>query len=349
MKVERKPVAIPLPCYSKELDLSAVRCQRCAHLKGCSEHTGSRRSKVPMSRIEFKLVPPQYNRADTLPGEDVELAHINAVYSLCYQTVFGKHVGADVRRFAGEVARDAAALNTTIRVYMLATMVGFQQSLRELNRLEESDKLIHREFSPAMLIGSKARSRAANYAHVCRSQFGTFNLSALDMLTEANLTNNAIETGLLESEVIAGKFIVGRKAFEGGPVEADLYALHENDLDDYWLALEDSYTSTVLCPKKPLDVASVDAKLKRKRFAVKQIIAHLKRYTTAGFAAHMARNTIMPAALSRVLQHFRLDADMFEVPVDPVTNAFEFWKELGRGVQHLRCLRMYYGPKFENL
>lgn len=346
MTMERNPVEAPLPCYGNELDLTETKCQRCPHMRACSRDSGSRRDKVPINEAVFRLIPPSFGHMEVMPGEDPELAHIGAVYSLCHEAVFGKHVRASVRHIAAEVAAAAAAMDCSIRLYILAVMVGFQQD--QQFREAESDRTLTHPFSPNMLTGARAARRAENYAHVCRSRFGTFNLQALDMITDGRLADQAVETRMFNSELIAAKFIVGRKATDGGLVEPDFYRLFEYDLDEHWLAIEPSYTKTVLFPKEPVQWAASKAIL-RKRFDVKQTIARMKRHTSAGFAAHAARNAVMAEVTQRVLQHFRIMDEMLEVPVDPVTNAFEFWKSIGNAIQHIRCLRIYFGSRFEQL
>jgi len=343
--VQKIPVVTPLPCYAVELNLYDPVCQRCPHLRNCTRDTGSRRDKVPLKNVEFKLIPPKFAKVEPALGEDPELVHIDAVYSLCHQTVFGKHVRSNLRRTAPQIALAAAQLNCSIRLYILAAMVGHQQA--QLYLEEAHGAVNSRPFSEGMLVTPQAATCVENYAHVCRSQFGTFTLSAVDLLHETNLSDRSMEAGLLRSEVIAGKFIAAVKAGEAGLAEPELYARYEFDLDEHWLALEPSYVKFVLNPPPGIQPPEATAALKRKRFDVRQTMAFMKRHRSAGFAAHMARNSIMPAAVMRVLAAFRLDGDMLEVTRDPVTDSFEFWKELGRAVQTLRCLRMYYGPHID--
>lgn len=351
---QRTAVSTPLPCYGIELDLGDPTCQKCPHLRDCHKDSGERRDRIPLQKVEFQLIPPSFGQLVPLPGEDPEFVHINSVYSLCYQTVFGKHVHANLKREAPQIAAAAARQNCSIRLYMLASMLGFQQAgiarAKEEAAIEKDVTAVttQRPFTASMLLNKRAESSVSNFAHICRSRFGTFTLNAIDLLTERDQSNPGVEARMLQSEIIAAQHIVAIKSGEGGPAEPSLYAMHEFNLDEHWLAVEPSYAQLVLYPKKaPNPPFPTSQALERKRFAVKQTIAFMKRNPTAGLAAHVARNNIMQAALLRVLTGLRLPADTLEVDPDPVVDAFEFWKRLGWAVQHLHCLRIYYGKHIQ--
>ena len=335
--MERTPFKSPLPCYGMEQDLKTEKCRTCPHREGCRQHMGDRRDKVKLSQAVFDTVPKALSIV-VLEGEDPELVNIQTVYTECHLSVFGQKPKDDVRRYAPELARICARMECSIRLYMLAAMMGFK-----LNR----DYVVgHTDgkpgsFSARHLTTTNAGKHVQMYAGICRKEFGTFSLHGLVNADRTGVGPTLIEKQLLASEVIAGKFIVAHKALHGGPSEPLLYHWHETSLDPYWLAIQPSYMQLVLDPH--IHGRQGSPAQKRHRYAVVQTLRHLKTHVHVARAVHQARNAILPQAVGLVVNHHHFDVDDFEIGSAPIKDSFTLWKNIGRAIQHYRCLNLYYG------
>ena len=196
-----------------------------------------------------------------------------------------------------------------------------------------------------MLLGASAVKRARMYAEMCNREFGSFKLPALSSLVNEDFVNASLEKHMLHSEVVAGKFIVGHKMLHGGPVWDLLFDTHELTLDPYWLAIDETYLTQVFYPY--LDKKSGTDQIQQHRFSVKQVLGHLKKYSTAAQNTFHIREKIMPEAVAEVLNSFGHQPDDFSIDPEPVTKPLEFWVYLGRAMQQFQCLLYLEGqPSF---
>lgn len=299
---------------------------------------GRRGNRVSLDQATFNLVPPAFKDKHSMDADDdPEFVYMDRVYALCYSAIFDKHTSASLKRVRTAVAEKAKAAKCSIRLYMLAAMMGHLRSQDEI--LGHTHAGYASEMSPKHLLSTRAEEHVKVYAEICRKKFGAFTIAELDMLHAGNVVADDIQTRMLHSEVIAGKFIVAAKAKGDAEIEQALYFRYEIALDPHWLAVEPSYTELILRPfmkKKFGNTAD-----QHHRQDTLKIIGFLKSHPTAAHAVHLARNFSMKQALCRVLDSHRRNPDDFEIEAAPVTNAFAFWKDIGRALQHVYCLNLY--------
>jgi len=328
------PVQKPLPCYSLEFNKADPRCQACPHRTGCIQHSGSRVYKIPLSKATFKLIPDGYEKAYDFDLEDPELPHIQRTYFDCYDTVFNRAAPDDVTRMAKELLAAARQTQCSLRLYILANMVGHRESQKL--RMTKTEQALPRPFRAKMLLGVTALKRTQMYAEMCNREFGTFALSSLSTLVDENFEKDSLENHMLHSETVAGTSIVGWKILHGGSAWANLFDTHELTLDPYWLAIDETYLLTVLQPY--LDNKRGTEQIQQHRFSVAQALGYLKKHQTAAMNAFHVRETIMPKAVAEVLRYFGHRPEDFDIDPEPITKPLEFWVYLGRALQHFQCL-----------
>jgi hypothetical protein len=315
---------------------------------------GRRSRQIPLRKAVFNLMPEKLDDTSAVyETEDPEYSSMHRVYTLCYMTIFNKSPknAHRVLEYRDEIASEARQAKCSIRMYMLAAMLGYERERERAAEGAAATGHVDREYSvemhPKFLVNKRAAQYVEIYGDLCRQQFGTFNASELNMLMRGQRgVITELHTKILYSEVIAGKFIVAMKANRAGQVEEELYRRFETALDPHWLAVEPSYVEQIISP------------FIRERFGTKteqnhrhnviSVLKLLKEKPTAGSAVHFARSAVMPQAVERVLATHRYNPDDFEIEASTVTNAFAFWKDLGRAIQQMYCLSVYRSQIEEN-
>jgi hypothetical protein len=328
------PVQRPLPCYSLEYNKADPRCQVCPHQTGCVQHSGRRAIQVPLSKAKFRLIPDSYEKAYDFDLEDPELPHVQRTYFDCYDTIFNRAASDDVTRSAKELLAAARQTQCSLRLYILANMVGHRESQK--TRITKTEQALPRPFRAKMLLGTTATKRARMYAEMCNKEFGTFALSSLSSLVEENFTDKSLEKHMLHSETVVGKYIVGYKILHGGPAWDSLFDAHELTLDPYWLAIDETYLFTKLQPY--LEKKCGTEQIQQHRFSVTQVLGYLKKHSTAAVNTFHVREAIMPQAVAEVLHHYGHQPDDFNIDPEPIVKPLEFWVYLGRALQQFQCL-----------
>ncbi len=336
--MERTPFKAPLKCYGFELDLGTQRCQQCPHQTNCCAAMGKRANRVPLSKAAFNFVPKRYKVNLNLEDvDDPEYVNMNRVYTLCYLSIFNKHSAESTNEYRDQIAQNARELRCSIRLYMLAAMLGYSRHQDEV--MGHTDQAYAKAMHPKFLINKRAFDYVQMYGDLCRKRFGGFTLTDLDVLHGGGVAADDVQTRILHSEIIAGKFIVAFHANRGGDVETELFQRYETALDPYWLATEPSYMTVVL---EPFLKAKTGTKVQQNhRHNVIKTIGELKRRPSIGHATHLARTMIMPQPIERVLYAYRRTADDFEIETETVTNSFTLWRAIGRALQQLYCLNVY--------
>ncbi len=293
---------------------------------------GFRKDKVYLSRVKFEIIPELLaNRLDvsSIYGNDPDAQDIQSIYTMCHKTVFGND-GGPVGKDRDKIVTNAAVAEVQLRLFILANMIGWRETHAG------------QEFYAKALIGEPARKRVLVYSDVCRKKFGTFDSKSLDSLTGGSANDDTnLNAKMLNSEIVAGSWIVGYKRRRGSSAIKSLYRNKELDLDPHWLAIEESYSETIIAQhlKKPFGNVSEN----RHRFTVTQIIGELKRKPTKAVHVFNARQNIMPKALMHVIGGQGFALSDFEAPKSPVTNAFQFWRDMGLAMQHVECMRYLDG------
>ena len=295
-----------------------------------------------MSKLQFKLVPKAYQKTFDVNLEDPELPHIQRTYVHAYDTVFAKSPKDDVRRFTQEIVSAAQQAECALRTFMLAVMLGHKKE-GERNLANADVNVMPRPFTAKMLTGKKAVNRARNFAALCNKEFGTFSLSSMATLVDEDCASTQLEQVMLNSETVAGKFIVGYKLRHGGPPWAALYDAHELGLDPRWLAIEQTYMDEIYAAH--LRNPRGTQRIRDHRFSVSQVMGRLKKHRDEAIVNFQARETIMPKAVEAVLAHFGHAPVDFEAAAQPITDPLELWVFIGRAMQHYQCLKYLSGQK----
>lgn len=338
--MERIAQPVPKPCYAVEFDLSSPICQECEFQQQCFDALGARKHKITLNKVEFKLVPKSYG-LDNVTVEDPELPTIERTYLVCHQTIFGRRPKDRISQHKNLLLRNVKLAGCSIRLFMLANMIGFKQQQKQI--AENTDRSVKHYYSAVLFTHANSIERVNMYREMCRKEFGTFDLSALDTLTEGGYAENDVERRLSMSEITAAKFLVGFKLRNGGPPWKYLYDSLEFQLDPYWLATEPSYRDTVL--KAYLGGERGSKAINNHRYSVTQIIAQMKKKKDWAIAIFQARERIMPRSVSEVLHHFGFHEEDFEIDQEPITSTTDFWVFVARAMQHIHCIRYLEGDR----
>lgn len=333
-----QPTAVkaPLPCYGTGYSAKDAECAACPHRPGCMEIMERKLRYVPLRLAKFDLVPPDYDLVyEKTFAEDPEIAAMQRTYVACYRTIFGKHPPDSAQSRAPQIADAAKRNDCSIRLYLLACMLG--HSIHQGTLKELAGRAKAAPFTVRHLTGKIAEGRAKMFRETCAKEYGTFSVSSLDTLSGLSLDKDSPEYKVLTSEVKVGHFIVDYKIGQGGPVYQALYRELETTLDPLWLAIEESYKVTILDGHLARP-RGTDTE-KSHRFAVTQAITYLKKHKQAGLMVHITRQDLMPKAIREVLSLFGYGVDDFEIENTPVTDPINLWVTLGLAIQHHQCLK----------
>jgi predicted secreted protein len=338
--MERIAQPVPKPCYAVEFDLSNPVCQECEFQKSCFESLGPRKHKVTLDKVEFSLVPKAFGLTK-IPVDDPELPTIERTYIVCHQTIFGRRPKDKIGQHLTSILANVRKSKVAIRMFMLANMVAYQQQQRVI--AEKSDASEKRYYSSKLLTYANSITRVEMFREMCQKEFGTFNLSSLDTLTEGGYAENDIERRMEHSEITAAKTLIGYKIRNGGPAWTNLYDHQELTLDPHWLATEDTYKESILTPYWAGNKGT--RMLANHRYSVCQVLAQMKKKKDWAIAVFQARERIVPLCLGRVLHSFGYSPKDFEVEQLPVTNMMDFWLGIARAIQHVECIRYIDGDR----
>jgi len=299
----------------------------------------SRLNRIPLSKATFRILPEAYEMRFNIDIDDPETPELQRVYLLCHTTVFGKEpTNYNIGKYREDIITNVRKANCSLRLFLLSNMMGHLRMEAEMVAKTPLHRTRH--FKVHMLADSKALERASMYSELCRKKFGTFTLSALSALHETNYEANDIEYKMLNSEVTAGRWLVGHKMVHEGPPYDLFYECEEMNLDPYWLAIEDTYKKLVLDRD-----AKSSLEIRRHRYSVVQSIGFLKRHKNVAITVFRARQQILPQAVARVLEHFGYKVDDFEIEDKAITNPLELWVTLGRAILHYNLLNYLHGEK----
>ncbi len=340
--MEQTPQKAPLPCFGLEHDRNAPECRQCPHADRCIEYMGTREGKVPLDRIRFDILPPNY-REHTLASyqlTDPELPYLQRLFCDCYKSVFHRNPTENISRYKDEIARNANKVPCSVRMFLLANMVAHEIGQGVV--VGHTEKARASKFKGILLTGALSIRRAQQYQKTCQDRYGTFSLKSLEIL--ANDDKDPIEGTMLRSETTAGIWLVNYKIRYRAPRLEALAALYEDmelHLDPEWLALDDNYAETVLKPY--VDRKTGTEVLQRHRFNAFHVHARFKRRPSLGRNAWLARQDILRDAVRAVLDNFGYAPGDFLYTREPVTNMPDFWLELGKVIRHNHCLRFING------
>lgn len=290
-----------------------------------------RRAHTRLSALKFRLAP---KFGDPPPVKDPELAELQQLYTQCYLTVFGRPPPDRLDQRPKVLERLEAACQEagcTLRMFVLASMVGHRET-------QQAQK-----FYANMLLGPFAVKRALRYREACSREFGAFDLQSLELLTAAATQN--LQQRLLNSEILAGQWVVGYKLRFDGPYGPRFYQEEELKLDPYWLATEGTYFELVL--RENLAQPTKNSALARHRFKVGRLLVELKKNARGGGAYAKAmfqlREAAAPEAVRRVLARYGLQPDDFTSKDQVVTDMLAFWGDLALALKNYFVARYLDG------
>lgn len=286
-------------------------------------------NRIDVDKVRFKLMPvaiwPQ-GEAETVYDSDPSLRDIEDVYILLHSIVFRCKPRGRVGRSRDLIAEGARRAGVSIKLFMLANMCGWDHSHNGI------------PFFAKSMTGDFAVKQVKKFAEVCRERYGTFDVTSLDMLMGTDAAQKDLDSIMLNSEVIAGTWIVSYKIFYAGDMYRKLYDELELSLHPSWLAIEPTYKAYVLNRhiKEPFGTERVKAH----RWNVMHTMREMKRDNRLCQSRMFfrKREQIMPQAVRKVLAMRNFRPDHFQMEDSVVVNALKFWGRLGQAVQHYECL-----------
>ena len=201
--MERQPQKSPLPCFGLEHDKFDPKCQTCPHYDDCRLYMGNRLDKVPLNRIKFDLMPetPEHSKfnfkKDAFEMDDPELPYLQRLYTDCFYSVFSRNALDNASQYKDLIARNARKASCSVRMFMLANMVAHQ--VHEQAVITNTEKGRATTFRVRLLTGDLSIKRAKAYQEMCHDRFGTFSLTSLSVLTDADTSD--LEATMLRSEI----------------------------------------------------------------------------------------------------------------------------------------------------
>jgi hypothetical protein len=332
----------PKPCFGLEHDLTNELCQECPVNEDCFQALGLRRGMVPLNKVPIQLVPVGYKVELEIIMGDPELPELERIYILCYKTIFRKLPKDRIGRNKEKLLQMIKDSECSVRLYMLTLMIAHVRQ-KEIVAGENPALANERPFTAFKLMAPNALSKLDLYREMCRKEFGTFDLTALDVLTGESHEESNVDKLLLNSEVMAGKFVVDIKIRSGGPQYVErLFKEKELHLDPHWLAIEPRYENLVF--SKFLDrTLTGTATEMRHRHSVGMVVTALKKRKDYAIGLHQARERALAKAIPKVLSHFGYLPTDFEIDNQPVTDVLEFWCFVGRAISWHKCLRYVRG------
>jgi hypothetical protein len=196
--MERIAQPVPKPCYAVEFDLSMPVCQQCEFQRACFEALGDRKHRITLEKAQFKLVPKSYG-LDNVSVDDPELPTLERTYLLCHKAIFGRRPKDRIGAHKNSLLMHVREANCSIRLFMLTNMVAFKQQQRLI--AEKTEKSARLFYSSVLFSHASSVKRVKMFREMCHKEFGTFDLSALDTLTEGGYAEHDIERRMEHSEV----------------------------------------------------------------------------------------------------------------------------------------------------
>ncbi len=319
-----------MACYGLEQFPTNPLCPTCPHKTGCAELMDHLAGRIKITEAAFRFVPPLLEYRYTVDEAfriDLDRSNIEKVYAFCHEWVFGYSPKSRIGKYEEAIMARVVQAETSLKLFFLANMYGWKQSKQT-------------PFYAKVLTMEHAIEVLHTFAKTCDKAYGVFDTTTLDRLNAREGDMGWIEDHLLNSEVIAGSWIVNYKLFNSGDIETRLYRECEEALHPYWLAIETSYWVEVFRKHLAEPNPNLATTLKRHRSNVSNTIGKLKKEPLRSVMAFTGRERIMPKAIEKVLALRGLSADDFLVePGYQVRCSIRFWTALAIAVQHVECLR----------
>ncbi len=315
-------------CFSKELNINAIKCQRCSDFEACKIIQESRKRHVNLLDVEFNFIPHQISDVKVS-----ELDEVTQIYNECYRAVFGFKAEPDNifknKDKIQEVKNTAKKLGCTLRLFTACIMA--------VHKTSNSDK----KFYSSILFSETAKDRFLQYKNAVLDKYGSFDLSAYENFT--GLTINHYEKVLKCSEEIYASWIIGYKIkSQDDPMES-FFKYNELKLDPLWLATNKEYYTEIL--KYWIGTSSSTTEINKKRFETCKILKKIKNNKKLLYSIFKLKQDIMPEVIKNVLYKFKLKPSDF-MSITPVNDSEKFWARIGLAIQHYNCLNWYSTGNF---
>ncbi len=297
---------------------------------------GTLAGRVSVDQVPFEFMPPAFvAKCRDTNDLDPDLPRMDGVYVFCYEWAFNSELKGSRRDSHLKALKEHGAIirervrdaGTSVKLFFLAAMLTWKRTN------------LASKFHPKFFISEFSAHQVRGLAKTCQDRFGTFDVMALDSMMDSDVAQRDFETLLLNSEIVAGSWIIGYKLFHSGNLVNRLYAEKETALNPYWLAIEPSYRDCVLVPHLDNPGLCESKVLRDHRWNVSQVLARLKKQERKAMAVFSARERVMPEAIQRVLGQRGLRPEHFEIENIPVVNALKFWVRLGNAIQHYEYLK----------
>lgn len=321
MSIDRTPTETPLPCFGVEYDPKADECKKCLHHDGCTAHMPRKFRRTPLSNLRFNLMPD----LGRVKRKDPDMSSLQDVYKDCVRTILGSsaHVGwLDRDKLTSERLEEICdELGCDVRQYILTNLIGHRETAPD------------RDFYPRQLVGDGAAKRFQTYRKEVARRYGTFDIERLE-----GLHGRKVDNKMLDSELQAGRWIVGWKMRHGGFPFDSFLQFNELRMDPVWLAIEPEYKEFIG------DTDGSHAVL-RHRHAVARVLGEFKRKKTKARDAFEAREQAAPEAVAKVVREHGLDPDKLYYNKPVVDDMITLWAQLGLVLQHLAVVRYLDGDR----
>jgi hypothetical protein len=268
---------------------------------------------------------------------DPDIQNLDRVYRDCFKAIFNCKPRDDARRYKKEILNLVSSSGYSLKMFILANMVAHKISQETV--VECTEKAQSTVFTAKALSMPYAVKRCKAYAETCEKDYGIFNLSTLSSLANEDYASNDIESAMLHSEIVAGRFVTTYKIMHGGKPYDALYEHEELTLSPYWLAIEPTYKLHVLDRYWPNRCGT--EKQNQHRFEVICIHKQLARHVKDQYRMFLIRQRIMSKALESVLMMQHHKPQDFLISNKPVTDAMTLWLSIGRIIQHYQCYLLY--------
>ncbi|HEV2330024.1 MAG TPA: hypothetical protein VGY56_14680 [Verrucomicrobiae bacterium] len=328
MNQVRTAIQPPKACFGLEQHHGNTICQGCPFKRDCADLMGGLANRISVDNARFSFVPDVYQiRYPRIEGEDADLQNIQAIYGFCHQWVFGQKARGSFFKHQEAIWARAQESGASVKMFFLANMLAWKHSHGGTM------------FYPQALTGEFAVRQVKAISKACQRCYGAFDITGLDRMMGSDVAGQDFETHLLNSETVAGSWIVNYKLFHSGDLVHQLYVEAETSLHPYWLAIEPSFADNVLNQHLENPNPDDSEQIRTHRWKTIQVLNTLKRHERQAMSVFSARERIMPEAIQRVLGQRGLRVEHFEIENIPVVNAIKFWARLGNAIQHYECLK----------
>lgn len=349
---DRKPVAkkTPMACFGIDQDLSTVSCLNCLHKMACFEAMGRRTQQVPLTKARFDFMPAKYQ----VPKDKPTMRYAQQIYGHCFHTVYGRYPDTSDSLSANfqAIEKQREKVGCSLKVYMMACMMAHRDNQDRL--VDVGHRNVEAAFRASGLVNPHLLNDVLLIKKLCIREYGTFDVQSVAAMTDVECAHDDLARRLLESEMLAGDFIIRWKQTHKGFPWTALFDAHELDLDVDWLTLEECYTKRIQTSvvkkvmrddgeivevKTEVPKVTISNKVRQVRFAVNQRTGLLKRRDFLALGAFTTREHIMPLALRRVLAKWDMKMDDFEIPIDAQKGPpLMIWYWLGLAIQHTHII-----------